>query len=70
MLDVGSEALIAASYEAFEFSIINLNASNTIALSAGTGVTTIGSMTVRQSTSGRFQFVKTGAAAVKLYRLS
>jgi len=70
LLDIDSEALVAASYEAFEFSIINLNASNTIALSAGTGVTTIGSMTVRQSTSGRFQFVKTGAAAVKLYRLA
>lgn len=70
LLDVDSEALVAASYEAFEFSIINLNASNTIALSAGTGVTTIGSMSVRQSTSGRFQFVKTDAAAVKLYRLA
>jgi len=70
LLDVDSEALVAASYEAFEFSIINLDASNTIALSAGTGVTTIGSMSVRQSTSGRFQFVKTDAAAVKLYRLA
>ena len=70
LLDINGAALVAASYEAFEFSIINLNASNTIALSAGTGVTTIGSMSVRQSTSGRFQFVKTDAAAVKLYRLA
>tara|TARA_R100000479_G_scaffold144062_1_gene79572 strand:- start:613 stop:1107 length:495 start_codon:yes stop_codon:yes gene_type:complete len=70
LLDIDGEALVAASYEAFEFSIINLDASNSISLSAGTGVTTVGSMSVRQSTSGRFQFVKIGSAEVKLYRLA
>tara|TARA_R100001509_G_scaffold28181_1_gene14779 strand:- start:528 stop:1022 length:495 start_codon:yes stop_codon:yes gene_type:complete len=70
LLDIDGEALVAASYEAFEFSIINLNASNSISLSAGTGVVTVGSMSVRQSTSGRFQFVKTSSTEVKLYRLA
>ena len=70
ILDIDGEALVAASYEAFEFSIINLGGSNTITLSPTTGVTSVGSMTVAKSSSGRFQIIKTGSAAVELYRLA
>ena len=70
ILDVDGEALTAASYEAFEFSIINLGGSNTITLSPTTGVTSVGNMTVAKSSSGRFQIIKTAAAAVELYRLA
>ena len=70
LLDVDSEALVAASYEAFEFSVINLSGSRTLEISAGTSVTLVGNMVVAVSSSGRFQFIKTGAAAVKLYRLA
>ena len=70
ILDIDGEALAAASYEAFEFSIINLGGSNTITLSPTTGVTSVGNMTVAKSSSGRFQIIKTAAAAVELYRLA
>ena len=70
ILDIDGEALGGASYEAFEFSIINLGGSNTITLSPTTGVTTVGNMIVAASSSGRFQIIKTGGAAVELYRLA
>ena len=70
ILDVDGEALSAASYEAFEFSVINRGGSNTITLSPTTGVATVGNMTVAASSSGRFQIIKTAAAAVELYRLA
>lgn len=70
ILDIDGEALSAASYEAFEFSIINLSTGRTITLSAGTGVTLVGNMTVAVSSSGRFQMIKTDTAAVELYRLA
>ena len=70
ILDVDGEALGAASYEAFEFSVINRGGSNTITLSPTTGVATVGNMTVAASSSGRFQIIKTAAAAVELYRLA
>lgn len=70
ILDADGEALGAASYEAFEFSIINLGGSNTITLQPTTGVTSFGNMTVSKSSSGRFQIIKTAAAAVEIYRLA
>jgi hypothetical protein len=70
ILDVDGEAITAASYEAFEFSIINLSTGRTITLSAGTGVTLVGNMTVAISSSGRFQMIKISTAAVELYRLA
>ena len=70
ILDIDGEALSGASYEAFEFSIINRGGSNTITLSPTTGVATVGNMTVAASSSGRFQIIKTGSAAVELYRLA
>ena len=70
LLDADGEALVAASYEAFEFSVINLSTGRTITLAATTGVTAVGNMTVAVSSSGRFQIVKTDSAAVELYRLA
>ena len=70
ILDADGEALGAASYEAFEFSVINRGGSNTITLSPTTGVSTVGNMTVAASSSGRFQIIKTAADAVELYRLA
>lgn len=59
---------------AFEFVIINTNATNaiTVQATAGTGWTTAGggSMTVALSTSARFQARKTGAGAWQLYRIA
>ena len=57
ILDADGEALGAASYEAFEFSIINLGGSNTITLQTTSGVTSFGNMTVSKSSSGRFQII-------------
>ena len=70
ILDADGEAIGTASYEAFEFSVINRGGSNTITLSPNTGVASIGNMTVAASSSGRFQIIKTGSAAVTLYRLA
>lgn len=70
ILDADGEALVAASYEAFEFSVINLSTGRTITLAATTGVTAVGNMTVAVSSSGRFQIIKTDSAAVELYRLA
>lgn len=70
ILDADGEALVAASYEAFEFSVINLSTGRTITLAATTGVTAVGNMTVAVSSSGRFQIIKTAADAVELYRLA
>lgn len=56
---------------AFEFSIINVNATNAITVITSTGwtVTGGGSVTVALSTSGRFQARKTGVGTWQLYRL-
>lgn len=70
ILDIDGESLTASSYEAFEFSIINTSGSSNLIVSAGTGVTSVGSMRVLLTTSARFQIVKTGTAAVSLYRLA
>ena len=70
LLDVEGEALVAASYEAYEFSVINLSSGRTLEISAGTGVTLVGNMITAVSSSSRFQLVKTDTAAVELYRLA
>jgi hypothetical protein len=56
---------------AFEFVIINTNATNAITVITNTGwtVTGGGSVTVALSTSARFQARRTGAGAWQLYRL-
>ena len=56
---------------AFEFSIINVNATNAITVITNTGwtVTGGGAVAVALSTSGRFQARKTGAGTWQLYRL-
>lgn len=57
---------------AFEFVIINTNATNAITVVTNTGwtVTGGGSTTVALSTSARFQARKTGAGAWQLYRMA
>ena len=70
ILDPNDESVGAASYQAFEFSVINLSASHTITLSTNTGVTLYGNMTVAVSSSGRFMVVKSGTSSVNFYRLA
>ena len=70
ILDPNEESVGAASYQAFEFSVINLSASHTITLSTNTGVTLYGNMTVAVSSSGRFTVIKSGASSVNFYRLA
>tara|TARA_R100001015_G_C4621348_1_gene178534 strand:- start:835 stop:1329 length:495 start_codon:yes stop_codon:yes gene_type:complete len=70
VLDPNGESLGAASYQAYEFSVINLSASHTITLSTNTGITLYGNMTVAVSSSGRFQAIKSGASAVNFYRIA
>ena len=70
ILDPNGESLGSASYQAFEFSVINLSASHTITLSTNTGVTLYGNMTVAVSSSGRFMVTKSGASLVNFYRLA
>ena len=56
---------------AFEFTVININATNAITIVTNTGWTLTGggSMTVALSTSAQFQARKTGAGTWQLYRL-
>ena len=70
ILDPNEESVVAASYQAFEFSLINLSASHTITFSTNTGATLYGNMTVAVSSSGRFMVVKSGASSVNFYRLA
>jgi hypothetical protein len=57
---------------AFEFVIININATNALTVVTNTGwtVTGGGSMTVALSTSARFQARKTGNGTWQLYRMA
>ena len=70
-LETAYQAMGEKSNVAFEFSIINTNATNAIAVTTNTGwtITGAGSMTVALSTSARFQARKTGAGTWQLYRL-
>lgn len=70
VLDPNTESLADASYQAFEFSVINLSASHTITLSTNTGITLYGNMTVAVSSSGRFMVTKSAASSVNFYRLA
>ena len=70
ILDPNEESVGAASYQAFEFSVINLSASHTITLSTNTNVTLYGNMTVAVSSSGRFMVTKGGTSSVNFYRLA
>lgn len=56
---------------AFDFVIINLgSASGAVTVTAGTGVTLVGSATVAISTSGRYVLRKTGDGAWSMYRMA
>lgn len=70
-LETAYQAMGEKVNTAFEFVIINTNATNAITVQPGTGwtVTGGGSMTVALSTSARFQARKTGVGAWQLYRL-
>ena len=70
ILDPNNESVGAASYQALDFSVINLSASHTITLSTNTGITLYGNMTVAVSSSGRFMVTKSGASSVNFYRLA
>ena len=55
----------------FDFCIINLgSASGAVTVTAGTGITLVGSATVAISTSGQFRLRKTGDAAWTAYRVA
>lgn len=55
----------------FDFVIINLgSASGAVTVTAGSGVTLVGSATVAISTSGRFVLRKTGDGAWSMYRMA
>jgi hypothetical protein len=70
-LETAYQALGEKPNVAFEFSIINTNATNAITVITNTGwtVTGGGSVTVALSTSARFQARKTGVGTWQLYRL-
>ena len=70
-LESAFQALGEKPNVAFEFSIINTNATNAITVITNTGwtVTGGGSATVALSTSARFQARKTGVGTWQLYRL-
>lgn len=71
-LETAYQAMGEKVNTAFEFVIINTNATNAITVQPGTGWTTTGggSMTVALSTSARFQARKTGVGAWQLYRVA
>lgn len=70
-LESAYQAMGEKANSAFEFVIININATNAITVITNTGwtVTGGGSMTVALSTSARFQARKTGAGTWQLYRV-
>jgi hypothetical protein len=70
-LESAYQAMGEKANSAFEFVIINTNATNAIAVTTNTGwtITGGGSMTVALSTSARFQARKTGVGTWQLYRL-
>lgn len=70
-LELAYPAMGEKANTAFEFVLINTNATNAIAVTTNTGwtITGAGSMTVALSTSARFQARKTGAGTWQLYRL-
>jgi hypothetical protein len=55
---------------AFDFTVINLSASNIGTIATNTGWTLVGGMGVAVSYSGRFRARKTGTGTWTLYRLS
>jgi len=71
-LETAYQAMGEKPNVAFEFVIINTNATNAITVVTNTGwtVTGGGSVTVALSTSARFQARKTGAGAWQLYRIA
>ena len=71
-LETAYQAMGEKPNVAFEFVIININATNAITVTTNTGwtITSAGSMTVALSTSARFQARKTGAGAWQLYRMA
>jgi hypothetical protein len=71
-LETAYQAMGEKPNVAFEFVIINTNATNAITLQPGTGwtITGAGSMTVALSTSARFQARKTGVGTWQLYRMA
>lgn len=70
-LETAYQAMGEKVNTAFEFVIINTNATNAITVTTNTGwtITGGGSMTVALSTSARFQARKTGVGTWQLYRL-
>lgn len=70
-LETAYQAMGEKVNTAFEFVIINTNATNAITVTTNTGwtITGGGSMTVALSTSARFQARKTGVGAWQLYRV-
>ena len=70
-LESAYQAMCEKANSAFEFVIININATNAITVITNTGwtVTGGGSMTVALSTSARFQARKTGVGTWQLYRI-
>ena len=71
-LETAYQAMGEKPNTAFEFIIVNINATNAITVVTNTGwtITSGGSMTVALSTSARFQARKTGAGAWQLYRIA
>lgn len=55
--------------ESFDLTFINTGATNTLTLTANTGVTIVGAAAVALSTSGTFRFRKTAAATYVAYRV-
>jgi hypothetical protein len=55
---------------AFEWSVINLDVTNTITVTANTDHTVVGNMVVNQSTSGRFLTRKTATNTFVTYRIA
>ena len=56
--------------EAYDWTVINTNATYAITVTASSGHTVVGNMVVALSTSGRFRTVKTAASTFITYRLN
>lgn len=59
----------AIANSSFDFSVINVNATNASTLTTNTGWTLVGNMAVALSSSGKFRARKTAAGAWTLYRI-
>lgn len=60
----------AATNQAFDWSIINTGATNSVTVAANTAHTTVGGLTVLPSTSAQFTTIKTASNTYVTYRIS